>query len=203
MPLSSQKLLFCLFRASLAYVHLREQRSCMRQTGCLWEDKWERVNLTRKFVYVYVPASVCANPRKDFLWMLAAWEFCGSSRRWHGEKQRKREGRQERAQERESYRRVRGIKGSSTSQSHFRDTHAEENHPQREVAITAAALASLWADDDEHRPTSVTHSLNPLKHFASIKAAPNLWLNQHKVSHCHYRKQILLKLSLHQLMTKY
>ena len=57
-------------------------------------------------------------------------------------------------------------------------THTEENHPQREAAITVAASASLWADD-EHRPTSMTHSLNPLKRFGSIKASPNLRLNKH------------------------
>lgn len=30
-------------------------------------------------------------------------------------------------------------------------------------------------------PTSMTHSLNPLKRFASIKATPNLWLNKHTI----------------------
>lgn len=94
---SLKNMLFCLFRASLAYVHLREQRSCGRQTGCLWEDEWEGVNLTRKFVHVPAPlcVRVCINPRKDFLWFGAAWEFCGSSRHWHGKK-RKRERRKER-----------------------------------------------------------------------------------------------------------
>ena len=53
-----------------------------------------------------------------------------------------------------------------TSKSHTHThTHTQENHPQREAAITAVVLASLWADDDDHGPTSMTHSCNPLKPF--------------------------------------
>lgn len=44
-----------------------------------------------------VCACVCINPRKDFLWIQAAWEFWGSCRRWEkvGEEWKKKRSRGE------------------------------------------------------------------------------------------------------------
>lgn len=73
-------------------------------------------------------------------------------------------GREKKENDIERNERVRGIKGNSTIGSHFLNAHIHtythsqrKNHPQRLAVITAAALASLGADD-ERRPTSVTHT---------------------------------------------